>query len=1181
MFILAVDTDVVFLNYPVSTEESSQIKPVFFDTKGRRRRTVNTIIFLATTAFTVLAGFFIVSVLINPFLPQIRLRPAAILPQKIDVTAALPATPPLTKKEAAFKQVSERVQAEKQHREEQKLENQGRREMLLAGAPAPTPVAAPGKPVAVGFYVNWDYSAFTSLKQNIDQLDWVVPEWIRLSGDGSQPLALDIDDKAIKLMQEQRPDMPILPLVQNYKDEKWNSDILVKSISTESQRQKLIGALLDTVAQNHFGGLTIDIEEVPDNAQTNLFLFVSQLHQELQKRGLILAQAVPFDNPDWNYRAFASVTDYLMLMAYDQHWSTGDAGPVAANDWFDSTLKKRMKDLSPSKTIVCVGNYGYNWSDNGDEADTVTFQEALLAAKESLDSPRDIKFDPASKNPYYTYDEEDGTTHTVWFLDAVTAYDQIKNAESYDVAGIALWRLGSEDPSLWEVWGSKSTGGTIADLETIKYGYDVDFDGNGEILQVKSVPQDGYRDLTTEDAAITGETYQQIPSSYTIQRTGDQPGKIALTFDDGPDPIWTPKILDILKAENVKATFFVLGENGQENPNLLKRIVDEGHTIGNHSFTHPNLGEVPDRVTDLELNATQRLIESVTGRSTRLFRAPYFGDAEPRNPDEVGPTVIAQNLGYISVGLHLDPDDWKLTNDDGTPHTADQMVNEVLEQVKVTDPEERGNVVLMHDSGGDRSATVAMLPKLIDELRARGYTFTTVPELAGITRDQAMPVVQEDQSFYAKTDSYIFYGMAVGGWLMRWLFLIGIVLGIGRMVVIGILALAQYLRSRRRERIHFGVSFEPLVSVVVPAFNEEKVICRTIESLLQSDYPKLEIIIVDDGSTDDTYAVAMAAFADTDLVSVYTKSNGGKAEALNFGWRKATGDIIIALDADTVFTSETVSALAHRFVDEQVGAIAGNAKVGNRVNIVTKWQALEYVTSQNFDRRAFSSLNCITVVPGAVGAWRRSVLDEIGGFSSGTLAEDQDLTIEVRKRHYRIGYEEAAVGYTEAPDSLKNLAKQRFRWSFGTLQCMWKHKGALLNPKYGTLGFVAMPNVWIFQVFFPLISPLMDLMFIWTLAAALIGYLEHTKEYAHTPTNLNQVIFYYALFLAVDWLGAFLAFLMEKAEQKKLLWWLLIQRFGYRQVMYWVMVKSVYTAVRGAIVGWGKLERKATVQAEI
>jgi cellulose synthase/poly-beta-1,6-N-acetylglucosamine synthase-like glycosyltransferase len=395
-------------------------------------------------------------------------------------------------------------------------------------------------------------------------------------------------------------------------------------------------------------------------------------------------------------------------------------------------------------------------------------------------------------------------------------------------------------------------------------------------------------------------------------------------------------------------------------------------------------------------------------------------------------------------------------------------------------------------------------------------------------------------------------------------------------VVIGALALAQYLRSRRREKEHFGEGFTPLVSVVVPAFNEEKVICRTIESLLASDHKNFEILVVDDGSSDTTYELARGKFSGNKKVTVFQKENGGKASALNFGWLRAKGEIIIALDADTLFLPNTITELVHRFADEKVGAVAGNAKVGNRINIVTKWQALEYITSQNMDRRAFSSLNCITVVPGSVGAWRREILEQTGGFSADTLAEDQDLTIQIRKLGYKIGYEENAIGLTEAPDSLRGLAKQRFRWSYGTLQCMWKHKGALLNPKYGMLGFIAMPNVWIYQVIFPLLSPLMDLMFIWTFVSELMVYFEHQKEY--TPTNIGAVMFYYALFLLVDWLGAFFAFMLEKREQKNLLWWLFLQRFGYRQVMYWVMVKSVYTAIRGAVVGWGKIERKATVQ---
>jgi cellulose synthase/poly-beta-1,6-N-acetylglucosamine synthase-like glycosyltransferase len=257
--------------------------------------------------------------------------------------------------------------------------------------------------------------------------------------------------------------------------------------------------------------------------------------------------------------------------------------------------------------------------------------------------------------------------------------------------------------------------------------------------------------------------------------------------------------------------------------------------------------------------------------------------------------------------------------------------------------------------------------------------------------------------------------------------------------------------------------------------------------------------------------------------------------------------------------------------------VAGNAKVGNRINLITRWQALEYITSQNMDRRAFASLNCITVVPGAVGAWRNDLLKQVGGFASDTLAEDQDLTLKIRELGHKISYEENAIAWTEAPDSVRSLAKQRFRWSFGTLQCMWKHRHAFLRPKYGALGFIAMPNVWIFQILFPLISPVMDLTLIITFLSALLEKVE-SPEYA--TNNFKQVLFYYALFLAIDWIGAAFAFTMEKRERWSLLWWLFLQRFCYRQIMYYVMIKSVLRAAFSPIVGWGKLERKATVEAQ-
>jgi cellulose synthase/poly-beta-1,6-N-acetylglucosamine synthase-like glycosyltransferase len=364
---------------------------------------------------------------------------------------------------------------------------------------------------------------------------------------------------------------------------------------------------------------------------------------------------------------------------------------------------------------------------------------------------------------------------------------------------------------------------------------------------------------------------------------------------------------------------------------------------------------------------------------------------------------------------------------------------------------------------------------------------------------------------------------------------------------------------------------------VVPAYREEKVVVKTVASLLAQEYAgPLEVVVVDDGSPDGTYAAARAAFGDDPRVTVLKKPNGGKASALNHGIARARGEVVVGLDADTVFLPDTVARLVAPLADPRVGAVAGNAKVGNRVNLVTRWQAVEYVTSQNLDRRAFALLDCIMVVPGAVGAWRTELVRQAGGFSDDTLAEDQDLTIAVRRMGSGVAYADDAVAYTEAPDTLRGLARQRFRWSFGTLQCMWKHRDALLRRRYGTLGWVAMPNVWLFQLLLPALSPLADLLFVWSLVSVWLAGREHGATYA--LVGLERVLTLYGAFLLVDWLAAVVAFLMEPEEDRRLTWLILLQRVAYRQVMYWVVVRSVAAALRGRWVGWGSLERKATVR---
>ena len=1144
--------------------------PVFYDPRGRRWRRVRRTYLALAVVVTAVAAIFIASVIVKPQLPVFSLRPVPALPK--------PKPPALTLN--AREQKANKAQAELQKALAQTRVVPSRRSELMPIVPPPlsTPLPAPlsftAKQLAIGFYINWDESSYASLERNLDHLDWVVAQWVHVVDvkNGGSPIEVELDAKALNLIRQQQPQTSIIPMVQNLSDEKWEKDLLARAVGDEDSRQRLVAALTQLVEQNKFAGICVDFEEPTKETQPNLLRFMQELHAAFQSHGWVVVQAVPFDDAEWNYREYSAATDYLMLMAYDEHWAGKVSGSVASQAWYESTLANRMRELNPAKTIIALGNYGYNWTE-GSEAKEVSFQEAVIDAR---DSSAQIEFDPATRNPHYEYDEEDESHHIVWFLDGVTAFNQMRAASGYGPAGFALWRLGSEDPSIWSVFGTNQPNPSPDALKRIVYGYEVDFEGTGELLKVQASPHDGERGLNIDPKTgfISSETYdnKNIPSSYVIERSGDHPGSIALTFDDGPDPDWTPAILDILKRENVPGTFFVIGKNGQAHPELLRRIVNEGHELGNHTFTHPNLGEIPGRITTLELNATQRLIESITGRSTVLFRPPYFGDAEADTPEEVAPAIIAKDLGYIMVGLRIDPSDWK-------PNvTADEIVQRTVDKAMDTNPETRGQVVLLHDSGGNRAATIEALPRMIHELRARGFKFVLVSDLGGWTRDQVMPPLPPSQSVYTRTDALAFLFLSTGGWLLQWAFIIGIVLGLARLGIIGALAFAQWVRSRRRERRHSGERYEPFVSIIVPAYNEERVIEATLRSLLNSDYDNFEIIVVDDGSQDRTSEVVREHFDGQPLVKLFTEANAGKAAALNFGLRYAKGDVVVALDADTQFPGETIRALARRFVDPEIGAVAGNAKVGNRINIVTRWQALEYITSQNMDRRAFASLNCITVVPGSVGAWRRELIERCGGFSSDTLAEDQDLTLRIRKLGYKIGYEESAVGWTEAPHSLKMLARQRFRWGYGTLQCLWKHRDTLFRPRYGALGFVSMPNVWIFQILFPLISPVMDLILVYTLISNALDRLQQPVGYSFT--NLRQVLFYYALFLAVDWSAACFAFVLERKERWSLLWWLFLQRFCYRQVMYYVMVKSVITAVRGAVVGWGKLERKATVEAQ-
>src|SRR6266496_1715657 len=421
----------------------------------------------------------------------------------------------------------------------------------------------------------------------------------------------------------------------------------------------------------------------------------------------------------------------------------------------------------------------------------------------------------------------------------------------------------------------------------------------------------------------------------------------------------------------------------------------------------------------------------------------------------------------------------------------------------------------------------------------------------------------------AKADGFIFglyhwFTLGIGI-----VFVLGIVLVSGRALVIGILALIEKLRSDHDK------APEPLpgVTVLIPAHNEEGVIIQTVTSVLASDDPAMHVIVVNDGSTDDTRMLLDSHFGDDPRVQIIHQVNRGKAAALNNALSHAQTEIVVTIDADTEVESDAIRQLLRHFSDPQTGAVAGNVKVGNRSRWLTRWQALEYITSQNMEKRAFDLLNCITVVPGALGAWRKQAIEAAGGITADTVAEDADLTVAIRRLGWRVSYEESAVAWTEAPEKPGQLIRQRFRWTFGTLQSFWKHGDTLLRPKYGTLGWIALPNIFVFQLVLPLISPIIDLMFfgsvlLWGLAQFRVTRLPQLW----TASDVEKSVLFFLGFLLIDVLTCIVAFALERKEDWTLLIPVLLQRFYYRQLMYVVLFRSVKEAVSGRPVGWRGVE---------
>jgi cellulose synthase/poly-beta-1,6-N-acetylglucosamine synthase-like glycosyltransferase/peptidoglycan/xylan/chitin deacetylase (PgdA/CDA1 family) len=650
-------------------------------------------------------------------------------------------------------------------------------------------------------------------------------------------------------------------------------------------------------------------------------------------------------------------------------------------------------------------------------------------------------------------------------------------------------------------------------------------------------PSGAGQGLSSEDTLLGARGGRLVPRSF-------RPGRrVALTFDDGPNPTWTPRIAAILSRLGVPATFFEVGDRVANYPGIAKSLADEGFEIGNHTFNHVDLTGLSEWQRELQISLTESAIAGAAGLRPRLVRPPYSSTpVAVTKADARAYLALAEN-GYLIALANYDGKDWQ-----------EPGVMKIVRNA--TPPGRTGGVILLHDGGGDRSQTVAALKRLVPRLRRRGFRFVSYSALAGIPRGQVDLVASSAQHLRGEL---LIDSLAMARWVTT--LLLVLLVPIAALAVLRALVLVVFARRHagayRREPVG---TFAPAVSIVVPAYNEAEVIEPAVRSLVGSDYPELEVIVVDDGSEDGTAAIVEGLALSG--VRILREPNSGKPAALNAGIAAARHDVIVTVDADTVFEPGTLRKLVAPFAEERVGAVAGNTKVGNRKGMLGRWQHIDYVMGFNLDRRLYDVLECMPTVPGAIGAFRHAALREVGFFSAATLAEDTDVTIALGRAGWRVVYVEDARAFTEAPTTLSALWRQRYRWSYGTMQAIWKHRRALLGKDRGRrIGTVGIPYLLLFQVMLPLLAPLIDVFTI----------------YGIVFLNPLPVLAYWLAFNALAVGLAIYAFRLDD-ESLRPLWAMPLQQLVYRQLMYLVVIQSVISALRGLRLRWQHVERAGEVE---
>lgn len=986
----------------------------------------------------------------------------------------------------------------------------------------------------------------------------LIPEWITIEGKAGTPsVTLVSQDTRVAVTEyTARSDQKINLLPSVLLAPAEDSASFVESLLVETKGSAVVASLVQTIGQLNAQGACLDFNTLEPEQVTRLAPFFLQLTNAFRAQGLtscmVLSGGGAAGQPLWEDPDLIQSFDQVILKMFQQPWVGSAPMPLASDQWFEDILTQALTKIGPEKIVVALGNFAVDWTSGTALPEMLPYAAAMQRISQA---GAELRFSGKTSNSFSSYRDTAGKLHKIWMLDAASAHNQLTILRRLGIANVAVWSLGQEDPGLWTVLAGEQENKSVlsAQLTSVPVEHYVDYSGEGAFLRIKQQPRVGLRQTSfdPQSGRLTDQTYSVLPQPYSVERYGKpKQTKLVLTFDDGPHPEYTSEILDILRESQTPSSFFVVGQSVMNAPDLLQRMLDEGHEIGAHSFSHPRMDQISETRQEIEFSFLNRIVAGVVGRGTVLYREPFLRSGGPISAARVASLQEAEARGVIIAGMDIVPKDWE-------GWSSEKIASYVIDQVE----QGGGNVILLHDGGEDRSATVAALPVIINTLRAKGYEFTTLADLLGSNRGALMPIVEGAYPVFDRITFSTISTLQDAIVVIFW-----VVLCIGVLRSVGILIMA--LLNRRNKKIE--MDDEPKVAVIIPAYNEQDVIGKCIESVRACTYGNLDIIVIDDGSTDNTVAEVLK-FKHRHEVHLISQPNQGKWSALNRAIMSVDAEYVICIDADTQIKQDAIDHLVKHFDDPKVGAVAGKIMVGNRVNLLTRLQAYEYATSQNVDRKAFDLINGILVVPGAIGAWRVAALEKAGLYCEETLTEDTDLTIQVNRAGYKIVYEKQARGYTEAPERVGQLLNQRLRWSLGMFQSAWKHKRAIWEGR--SIGLISIPDMFVFGYLFPLLAPIADLFVVTMLFSHFAGGWTGDVGSSLGPEQ-TKFLWAYLTLPALEFMIAFFAITTDREESNWSLLLFPVQRVFYRPVLYFSVMRAILRAVTGRLANWNSLKRQ-------